>query len=95
MAEEKENSEANKNLFDAVEKGDEQLVKVLLQNKNQKVNIDFQEKPKEWTPLHKAAFNNFEQIVKILLEHGANVELPNQVLIFLFFLLLLSFSLWG
>ena len=34
--------------------------------------------------LHKAAFNGFKEIVKILVEHGANVDLQDNVLIFFF-----------
>ena len=36
------------------------------------------------TPLHLAADKGFEEIVKILLEHGSNIDLQNQVLIFSF-----------
>ena len=39
-----------------------------------------------WTALHLAAQKGFEEIVKILLEHGSNVDLQNNVLIFIFFL---------
>ena len=38
-----------------------------------------------WTPLHRAAEEGFEQIVKILIEHRANVNLQNQVFSFFFF----------
>ena len=38
-----------------------------------------------WTALHFAACYGFEQIVKILVEHGSNVDLQEQVLIFFFF----------
>ena len=38
-----------------------------------------------WTALHIAAGNGFEQIVKILIEHGSNVNLQTKVFIFLFF----------
>ena len=37
------------------------------------------------TVLHIAAHNPSEQIVKILIEHGANVHLQDQVFIFFFF----------
>ena len=37
------------------------------------------------TALHFAALNGFEQIVKILIEHGSNVHLQNIVFIFFFF----------
>ena len=40
------------------------------------------------TALHKGAHKGFEQIVKILLEHGSNVNLQDQVFIFFFFFLL-------
>ena len=40
------------------------------------------------TALHYAAFNGFEQIVKILIEHGSNVNLQTDVFIFFFYLLL-------
>ena len=36
------------------------------------------------TALHLAAFNGFEQIVKILIEHGANVHLQDQLVFFFF-----------
>ena len=36
------------------------------------------------TVLHLAAFKGFEQIVKILVEHGANVDLQDTVLILIF-----------
>ena len=38
-----------------------------------------------FTPLHRAAEEGFEQIVKILIEHHANVNLQNQVFSFFFF----------
>ena len=38
-----------------------------------------------WTPLHIAAETGFEQIVKILIEHCASVNLQNQVFSFLHF----------
>ena len=41
------------------------------------------------TALHSAAFNGFEQIVKILVEHGSNVNLQDEVLIFFFWFLFL------
>ena len=37
-----------------------------------------------WSPLHRAAKNGFEQIVKLLIEHGANVNLQNHVFSFFF-----------
>ena len=37
-----------------------------------------------WTVLHLAAARGFEQIVKILVEHGSNVNLQTSVLIFFF-----------
>ena len=37
------------------------------------------------TPLHKAADNSFEGIAKILIEHGSNVDLQDNVFDFLFF----------
>ena len=36
------------------------------------------------TALHRAAWHPFEQIVKILVEHGSNVDLQNIVFIFFF-----------
>ena len=36
------------------------------------------------TALHRAAWHPFEQIVKILIEHGSNVDLQTTVLIFFF-----------
>ena len=40
------------------------------------------------TTLHCAAREGFEQIVKILIEHGSNVDLQDTVFIFFFYLLL-------
>ena len=40
-----------------------------------------------WTALHIAANKGFERIVKILLEHGANIHSQDDVLIFFFFLI--------
>ena len=38
-----------------------------------------------WTALHNAAWKGFEQIAKILVEHGSNVDLQtSEVLIFIF-----------
>ena len=37
------------------------------------------------TALHRAAFKGFEQIVKILVDHGSNVDLQKKVLISFFF----------
>ena len=44
MEEEEENSSENMKLFDAVEKGDEEVVKVLLQSQKVNVNFKFKEK---------------------------------------------------
>ena len=44
--------------------------------------------------LHLAALNGFEQIVKILIEHGSNVNLQTEVFIFFFYLLLLWVHCW-
>ena len=38
-----------------------------------------------WSALHIAAWNGFEEIVKILVEHGSNVDLQTKVFIFFFF----------
>ena len=38
-----------------------------------------------WTPLHVAAENGFEEIVKIFIEHRANVNIQNKVFSFFFF----------
>ena len=35
----------------------------------------------EQTALHKAASKGFEEVVKILIEHGSNVNLQDRVLI--------------
>ena len=41
-----------------------------------------------FTPLHRAVEKGFKEIVKILLEHdGSNIDLPDPVLIFFFFIL--------
>ena len=37
-----------------------------------------------WTALHFAARKGFEDIVKILVEHGSNIQLEDQVFIFFF-----------
>ena len=39
-----------------------------------------------WTALHIAALDGFEQIVKILIEHGSNVNLQDKVFSFSFFI---------
>ena len=44
-----------------------------------------------WTPLHFAAAKGFEQIVKIFIEHHANVNIQNQVFSFFFFFLIFFF----
>ena len=46
------------------------------------------------TALHLAALRGFEQIVKILLKHGSNVDLQKKVLIFFFFLIFFFISLF-
>ena len=46
-----------------------------------------------WTALHFAASKGFEQVVRVLLEHGSNVDLQDQVLIFILFLCCCCFSL--
>ena len=38
-----------------------------------------------WTPLHKAAEKGFEEIVKLFIEHHANVNIQNKVFSFFFF----------
>ena len=46
----------------------------------------------EGTALHSAAWNGFEEIVKILIEHGSDVNIQDKVLIFFFsFCLFFSF----
>ena len=45
-----------------------------------------------WTALHLAADKGFEQIVKILVEHGSDVHLQTSVFIFFFFLFSLFFD---
>ena len=45
------------------------------------------------TPLHVAAAKGFEQIVKIFIEHHANVNLQNKVFSFFFILVCVSFFL--
>ena len=37
------------------------------------------------TALHTAAWKGFEQIVKILVEHGSNINIQNEVFIFFLF----------
>ena len=48
-----------------------------------------------WTALHCAAEKGFGQIVKILVEHGSNLDLQTKVLIFFFliFIFISSFFL--
>ena len=53
------------------------------------VSVSFFKKPSVFVKLgeaalHYAAWNGFEEIVNILLEHGANVDLQDKVLIFSF-----------
>ena len=43
------------------------------------------------TALHIAAWKGSEQIVKILIEHGSNVNLQNKVFIFIFIFSFLYF----
>ena len=43
------------------------------------------------TALHYAVRQRFEQIVKILVEHGSNMDLQDRVLIFFFFSVVLWF----
>ena len=45
-----------------------------------------------WTPLHLAAFHGHEGTAKILLEHGPNIDLQDQVL--LFFFQFFQFFIW-
>ena len=120
MDEEEESRKKNKELLDAVEKGDEELVKVfLLENKN-KLDINFKFKDKVssklvfslfsllsfisflfllcfiqdgMTALQFAADKGFKEIVKILVEHGSNVDLQVEVLIFILFLFFFIFYL--
>ena len=47
-----------------------------------------------WTALHYAADKGFEQIVKILVEHGSNVDLQDRVVL-IFFLFVVVGSLLG
>ena len=49
------------------------------------VNTTFFSLKYEDTALHIAAYNGFEQIVKILVEHGSNVHLQDKVFSFSFF----------
>ena len=42
------------------------------------------------TALHYAAFNGFEQIVKILVEHRSNINIQDKVFFFFFFFFLIS-----
>ena len=44
------------------------------------------------TPLHYAAGEGFKEIVKVLIEHGSEIDLQNKVLIFFF--LLICFDLF-
>ena len=46
------------------------------------------------TALHIAAEKGFEQIMKILVEHGSNVNLQDAVFIFFFFLIFIFISLF-
>eukprot|EP00008_Paramoeba_atlantica_P013244 CAMPEP_0201480932 /NCGR_PEP_ID=MMETSP0151_2-20130828/5298_1 /ASSEMBLY_ACC=CAM_ASM_000257 /TAXON_ID=200890 /ORGANISM="Paramoeba atlantica, Strain 621/1 / CCAP 1560/9" /LENGTH=339 /DNA_ID=CAMNT_0047862929 /DNA_START=41 /DNA_END=1057 /DNA_ORIENTATION=+ len=82
-----DDSEIRNKLFDGVKKGDDQLVKdVLLESKsfNLKEEIDIDEPDEDGNaPLHLAVENGFKEIVEILVEHGADVDLQDAVL-FLF-----------
>ena len=44
-----------------------------------------------WTPLHFAAGNGFLNIVKILLEYGANINVMSSFQFFFFFFFLIIF----
>ena len=43
------------------------------------------------TPLHMAAFHGFEEIVKIFIEHGANVNIQNKVFFLIFCFIIFFF----
>ena len=45
------------------------------------------------TPLHRAAENDSEETVKVLLEQGSNLHLQDHVLIFFFFFFVFSYLL--
>ena len=47
------------------------------------------------TALHIAAWKGFEQIVRILVDHGSNVNLQNKVFIFIFIFSFLYLLLWS
>ncbi len=59
-------------LYGAVEKGDEEIVKILVEEGN--ANVELRNKDHLWTPLHMAAHSGYFNIVKYLVEEaGANV----------------------
>ena len=129
MAKEEENEFGKKSFLDAIEKGDQEFVKVFLLQKKEKEDFKLDQfrdkifiysKKKKLsssslflslllssslflslvfvltssfmlkygnTALHIAAWRGYEPIAKILIEHGSNVHLQDQVLIFLFFLI--------
>eukprot|EP01125_Pyxidicula_operculata_P021681 TRINITY_DN850_c0_g1_i2.p1 TRINITY_DN850_c0_g1~~TRINITY_DN850_c0_g1_i2.p1 ORF type:complete len:2119 (-),score=466.83 TRINITY_DN850_c0_g1_i2:988-7344(-) len=76
-----------RNLIDLVDKGKVPAIKSLLQRV--KININcrsghkkYQGKPRStfgWTPLHFATWNDNEEVVKFLIEQGADVNLMNNV----------------
>ena len=94
--------DSEQNLFDAVQNGDEKLVKDILQKQQINLNVQDDDDDDEVQnsfffrsffslqdpPLHDAASNGFEGIVKILIEHGANVDLQNKVIYFFDFIFL-------
>ena len=129
---EEENSPKT-SFLDAVEKGDKELVNLLLQERKQKIDLNFKYKDKVFsfsfsfsllllfsfsfsfssllflsfsfffflkkllfvqdrkTVLHLAAEHGFEEIVKVLLEHGSDVDLQDKVFSFFSLSLFLSF----
>ncbi|XP_072919815.1 2-5A-dependent ribonuclease-like [Hemitrygon akajei] len=59
-------------LFLAAEKGNEQVVELLLKNK---ANVNYKTKSYGWSPLHTAVQSNHEKVVHLLLKYGADPHL--------------------
>ncbi|KAI9894511.1 MAG: hypothetical protein M1814_001865 [Vezdaea aestivalis] len=62
-------------LFEAVKRGDDDKVSLLLQEKG--FDIDLKELSSGRTALHEAVMNEQELVVKLLLENGADIEAKN------------------
>ncbi|KAF9895962.1 hypothetical protein BX616_008446, partial [Lobosporangium transversale] len=71
-----------KRMFVAIEENDTKTMRYFLTQKN--VHPDtlfvtniFEDSTFTWSPLHAAAYYGSKQIISLLMEHGANVELQD------------------